>query len=355
LVNVENEPITQPALNERMQRLLNALIERYIRDGQPVGSRTLARDAGLDLSPATVRNVMADLEEMGLLHSPHTSAGRVPTARGYRLFVDSLLYLERPHSPEVETLWQQLQHDQSTTGLLQSVSSMLSGLTRMAGVVMVPRRDYQTLRHVEFLPLSDNRVLAILVVNEQEVQNRIVHTQRAYRETELQQAANYLNAEFAGKNIYQVREDLLRDMQSARDSMNSMMQTAIDMAGQVFAGDDESEEDYVLAGQTNLMGFAELANVDKLRQLFEAFNHKRDILHIFDQCLHAQGVQIYIGEEAGFDVLEACSVVTAPYSAEGKTLGALGVIGPTRMAYDRVIAIVDITAKLLSAALNSRQ
>ena len=218
---------------------------------------------------------------------------------------------------------------------------------------MVPRRDTSTLRHVEFLPLSDKRVLAILVVNEHEVQNRIIDTQRSYNATELQNAANYLNQEFAGKQIQQVRDDLLRDMRQAHESVNHAMRTAIEMADKAFEIDSHDQEDYFLAGQTNLMSFAELSDIEKLRQLFDAFNRKRDILLLLDQCLGAQGVQIFIGEEAGFEVLGDCSIVTASYS-EGEVLGVLGVIGPTRMPYERVIPIVDITAKLLASALNSR-
>jgi len=354
LVTIAKNPPAHSELNDRTQHLLKVLVERYIRDGQPVGSRILAREAGLDLSPATIRNVMADLEEFGYLSSPHTSAGRVPTVRGYRFFVDSLMHVKPLYSEEVEQLWRHLDPNQNTADLLRSVSSLLSGITRMAGLVMMPRRDYFTLRQVEFLPLSDNRVLAILVVNGQEVQNRIIHTQRNYTAVELQQAANYLNAEFAGKDIHKVREDLLQDLHLTRETMNNMMQAVIEIAEKAFKTDGIEEEDYVLAGQTNLMGFAELSDVEKLRELFDAFNHKQDILHLLDQCLTAQGVQIFIGEEAGSDVLGICSIVTAPYSVEGKIMGVLGVIGPTRMAYERVIPIVDVTAKLLASALNSR-
>lgn len=343
-----------PALSERTQHLLKALVERYIRDGQPVGSRTLARDTGLDLSPATVRNVMADLEELGYLHAPHTSAGRVPTARGYRFFIDALLHLKPLENEEIEILRRRIdQPVQSSAELARSVSDLLSGLTRLAGVVMLPRRKVATLRHVEFLPLSDHRVLAILVLNTQEVQNRIIQTGRPYSAVELQQAANYLNAQFAGQEIEQVREALLRDLRETRDSMDRLTQTVVEIAEQTFETESDGE-DYVVAGQTHLMQCADLSDLDKLRQLFEAFNHKRDLLHLFDQCLHAEGVQIFIGEESGFGVLEGCSVVTAPYSVEGRVLGVLGVIGPTRMAYDRIIPVVDITARLLAAALNSQ-
>ena len=237
--------------------------------------------------------------------------------------------------------------------LIESASNMLSGISRMAGVVTMPRREHFALRQVEFLPLSDNRVLAILVMNEREVQNRVIHVGRSYSATELQQAANYLNAEFVGKDIATVRRALLQEMQDTRERMNSMMQAAIEMAEQVFPLETDND-DYVLVGQNNLMDFAELSNVDKLRLLFQAFNQKRDLLTLFDQCVRAEGVQIFIGEESGYKVLDECSVVTAPYSVNGKILGVLGVIGPTRMAYERVIPIVDMTAKLLGAALNQR-
>ncbi|MCB1921276.1 MAG: heat-inducible transcriptional repressor HrcA [Candidatus Competibacteraceae bacterium] len=351
--STESAPATnQLALNERTQHLLRALVERYIRDGQPVGSRTLARDAGLDLSPATVRNVMADLEDLGYLRAPHTSAGRVPTARGYRFFIDALLRLRPLDHQEVEILRRHIgQPVQSSADLARSVSNLLSGVTRLAGIVMLPRRNVVTLRHVEFLPLSETRVLAILVLNTQEVQNRIIQTRRPYSAGELQQAANYLNAQFAGQEIQQVRGALLGELREARDSLDRLMQTVMEMAEQTFETAPDGE-DYVVAGQTHLMQYTDLSDLDKLRQLFEAFNHKRDLLHLFDQCLHAEGVQIFVGEESGFEVLEGCSVVTAPYSVEGQVLGVLGVIGPTRMAYDRVIPVVDVTARLLAAALN---
>jgi heat-inducible transcriptional repressor len=350
----ESTPGSHPALNERTQHLLKALVERYIRDGQPVGSRTLARDAGLDLSPATVRNVMADLEELGYLHSPHTSAGRVPTASGYRLFIDALLHLRPLDDREVEIFRRRIdQPVQNSAELARTVSDLLSGVTQLAGIVMLPRRKVVTLRHVEFLVLSENRVLVILVLNTQEVQNRIIQTRRPYSPVELQQAAQYLNEQFTGKGIQQVREALLRELRETRDSLDRLMQAVVEMAEQTFETEPVGE-DYVVAGQTHLMQCADLSDLDKLRQLFEAFNHKRDLLHLFDQCLHAEGVQIFIGEESGFGVLEGCSVVTAPYTVEGQVLGVLGVIGPTRMAYDRVIPVVDVTARLLAAALNGQ-
>lgn len=356
MIDTDKNKVIEASIDERARHLLKVLIERYIREGQPVGSQTLAHDSGLDLSPATVRNVMADLENLGFLQSPHTSAGRVPTARGYRFFVDSLMQIKPLPNQEVQELRRQLEIDPcvNTTGLVQSVSSLLSAITRMAGVVMVPRPNNLALRQVEFLPLSDNRVLAILVVNEREVQNRIIHTHRPYTVTELQQAANFLNAQFVGKDIRQVRKDLVDEIHTTRKAMNQMMETVVEMAEKAFETDNVDDEDYVLVGQTNLMSFAELSNLEKLRLLFEAFTQKHDILHLLDQCLDAQGLQIFIGEESGFNALDECSVVTAPYSVDGKILGVLGVIGPTRMAYQRVIPIVDVTAKLLASALNSR-
>lgn len=348
----------QEVLNERARLLLSALIQRYIDDGRPIGSRTLAREAGLELSPATIRNIMADLEELGLVVSPHTSAGRVPTVKGYRLFVDSLL-IARPSlnsnlaNLELGNLMQRLRAEEGGQPLVNAVSDMLSGMTNMAGVVTLPRHEVHAWRHIEFLPLSDNRVLSIMVLNDKEVQNRVLHTARPYHPAELQQAANYLNQAFAGKSLGQVRTTLLREMREAKERMDKMMLDALEMAGQVC--DSNKDEDFVLAGQTNLMKFAELSNVEKLRELFDAFGQKRDILHLLEQCEQARGVQIFIGEESGYKPLDECSMVASPYSVDGEVVGVLGVIGPTRMAYDRVIPIVDLTARLLGSALNPRQ
>jgi len=351
-MNNRSHAPSAPALSERAQELLKALIERYIRDRQPVGSRTLSRERGLELSPASIRNVMADLEEMGLVTSPHTSAGRVPTAQGYRLFVDSLLTV-RPLKPtELRALETPFRSSSDPEKVLNTASSLLSEITSMAGVVMIPRREQHALRQVEFLPLSSNRVLVILVVNEREVQNRIIHTSREYSPAELQQAANYLNQHFCGRDMRQVREALLRELKETRERMNQMMVAAVEMATQAFAEEPDSDGDYLLAGQTNLMGYAEMADVERLRGLFEAFNRKRDILHLLDQSMSASGIQIFIGEESGYEPLDTCSVVTSPYERDGEVVGVLGVIGPTRMAYDRVIPVVDVTARLLSAALN---
>ncbi|MGB5539081.1 MAG: heat-inducible transcriptional repressor HrcA [Gammaproteobacteria bacterium] len=351
LINGMSDSPTE--LSERAQQMLRALIKHYVRDGQPVGSRTLARDAGLKLSPATIRNVMSDLEELGFVTSPHTSAGRVPTVQGYRFFVDTLLSVQPLEARALDRMRAELNLEQTPKGLVESASSLLSGITRLAGVVTLPKHDHPLFKRVEFLPLSDRRVLAILVTGEDEVQNRVLRTERECSASELQQASNYLNKLFAGKDLAEVRATLLHEMQETRSSMDEMMRTAMQMADQVL--ERNRDEDVIMAGQTNLMEFQELCDIDKLRRLFEAFNRKRDILHLLDQCVHGEGIQIFIGEESGYRMLDECSMVTAPYSVNGRVLGVLGVIGPTRMAYDRVIPIVDATARLLGAALNTKE
>ena len=345
----------EPELSDRARHLLKVLVERYLREGQPVGSRTLSKDSGLDLSPATIRNVMADLEEMGLVVAPHTSAGRVPTPKGIRLFVDALIKVQPMTDAEIRRLQAEMDAIRSGDGdIVGSASNLLSALTRMAGVVTVPRRSQAALRQVEFLPLSDRRILAILVIDEKEVQNRILHMDRDYTTDELRLAANYLNEQFAGQTLSSLREKLLAELADTRETMNSMMQEAISLARQAFETVDEPGQGFVLAGETNLMQFAELSNVERLRGLFEAFARQRDILHLLDKCLAAESLQIFIGEESGYRILESVSVVASPYSVEGEVVGVLGVIGPTRMAYDRIIPIVDITARLLGSALHSR-
>lgn len=341
-------------LNERAQHLLKALIDRYIKDGQPVGSRVLARDSGLDLSSASVRNVMADLEDHGFVTSPHTSAGRIPTIKGYRFFVDMLLTVKPLKNRELEQLRRQIEQPLGDPKLLlHTASSALSSLTQMAGVVSVPRRDHAEIRHIEFLPLSEQRVLVVMVFADAEVQNRIMPVDRAYTPSELQEASNILNARLGSRDLPSIRADLLADMESTRRYMNQMMEQAVRFAEEATRRPARADEDMVVAGQTNLMAFAELSDVAKLRSLFEAFNQKRELLHLLDRCASAEGVHIFIGEEAGYKVLDECSVVTAPYAVGDQLVGVLGVIGPTRMAYERVIPIVNITARLLSAALNS--
>jgi len=344
------------SLNERAQLLLKALIENYIRDGQPVGSRTLSRDSGLSLSSATIRNVMSDLEALGFVASPHTSAGRIPTDKGYRFFVDTLLKLKPLDHEEVEEIERRLVSDApSGRSLVQSVSQMLSSVTQMAGLVTLPHPNYVALTHIEFIGLSENRALAIMVMNNREVQNRVVQLDRFYPPEELRRAANYLNEAFAGRSLPDVRAMLVAQLQDARQHMNQLMLDAIQVAQKVFDKDSNERVEYVIAGETNLMGFAELSNIDRLRRLFEAFNEKHDMLRLLDNCLNADGIQIFIGQESGYHMLDDISVVTAPYMQGNQVVGVLGIIGPTRMAYERVIPIVDVTAKLLGSALNARK
>jgi len=343
---------TAPEISARAQHMLKTLIDRYVIDGQPVGSRALARDAGLDLGPATIRNVMSDLEELGFVCSPHTSAGRVPTVQGYRFFVDTLITVKALDQKSVTRMQSELGADQEPKDLIETASSLLSGITRLAGVVTLPRHEQAIFKRVEFLPLSENRVLTILVTGNGEVQNRIIHVERSFSPAELIESSNYLNELFIGKDLDAVRNALLKEMQDDRSSMNSMMMTAMKMADQVLESNEN--EDYVIAGQTNLMEFQELCDIENLRNLFDAFSQKRDILHLLDQCIRGDGIQIFIGEESGYRMLDECSMVTAPYSVDGEVLGVLGVIGPTRMAYERVIPIVDATARILGAALNQK-
>ncbi|MFO8140795.1 MAG: heat-inducible transcriptional repressor HrcA, partial [Marinobacter sp.] len=296
-------------------------------------------------------NVMSDLEERGFLHSPHRSAGRVPTAQGYRLFVDRLLQIESIDQAAIATLREQLNPDKSASELVQSASSLLSIITAQAGLVTVPRPDTHHLRQVEFLPLSGNRVLVILVVNEREVQNRIIHTQRPFTEAELREAAALVNLRFAGQPLASVQGQILREMKEARSHIDSYMQASLDLASKAL-DQEESEEDYLVAGESRLLGNISPEDLGRLRELFDAFERKKDLLHLLERCSRASGVQIFIGDEAGYEVFGDYSVITAPYTNGARILGVLGVIGPTRMAYERVIPVVDITARMLSSALS---
>jgi len=347
----------EEALSEREQILLKVLVGSYIRDGQPVGSRALSRESGLALSSATIRNIVADLEQLGFVSSPHTSAGRVPTDKGYRFFVDSLLKARSPmeDDPAFAELRRQLDAARDEPkALVAAASQLLSNVTRLAGVVTLPRTQQASITQIEFVGLSDNRALVVLVFNDREVQNRIIQLERYHSADELRRAANLLTERCRGKTLAQVRADILREMHEARETMNALMKDAITVAERVFKSDESSRMEYVIAGETNLMGAGELSSVDKLRRLFEAFNEKRDILNLLDLSLRADGVQIFIGQESGYRILDDCSVVTAPYSADNEVVGVIGVIGPTRMAYERVIPIVDVTAKILGAALARR-
>lgn len=338
-------------LNERAALLLKKLVYSYIADGQPVGSKKLADDADLNISSATIRNVMSVLEKKGLIVSPHTSAGRIPTEQGYRLFVDSMLEVEPLSKSLLTRLKQELDPDQNTDSLISQASQLVSELTHMAGIITVPKASHATLRHIEFLPLSDQRILAIMVINEREVQNRVLHMQRSYSTTELLEASNFLNQNFCGKDIYEVRETLLRSMRQTREHIDAIMQTAIEVADATFSESRKSRDEYLVQGEANLVRYGENFDRGVLTQLLEVFDHKREMLGLLDRCIQADGVKVFIGNEAGFKGLGDCSVITAPYSAKGEPLGVLGVIGPARINYNKVIPVVDVTAKLLGAAL----
>ena len=346
----------RPQVGRREQEILTAIIETYISTGEPVGSRTLSRANREGLSAATIRNVMADLEELGFVASPHTSAGRVPTDKGYRFFVDTLLQVRPLDEAATAQMRRQVEASRdSSTDLVTVVSQLLSSATQLAGIVTVPRARDPAITQVEFVALSENRVLVVLVFNDREVQNRIIQLERHYSAEELRRASSYLNEQFRGRTLREARQEILRQLSEAHAHMNQIMVEAISVAQQVFEGGDEGRLEYVIKGETNLMGVAELTSVEKLRRLFEAFNEKRDFLHLLDQSLKAEGVQIFIGHESGYRILDDVSLVTAPYADGDSVVGVLGVIGPTRMAYERVIPIVDMTAKLLTAALNSRR
>jgi heat-inducible transcriptional repressor len=343
-------PVESPALNERALILLKTLVERYIAEGQPVGSRALSRYSGLDLSPASIRNVMADLEEMGFIASPHTSAGRVPTVRGYRFFVDTLLTIKPLDTVEISQLEGQL-HAQSTQKLVISASQLLSDLTHFAGVVMTPRRS-AGFRHIEFLRLSDTRILLILVTPEGDVQNRVLVTEKRYSPAELVEAANILNQHYAGLTFEEIRLRIREELRQLTADMNQLMTAALDAGSQAAS---ESAEEVVISGESNLLDSQDLAsNMANLRKLFELFDRRTGLLQLLEMSHRAQGVQIFIGGESGVAPLDECSVITAPYEVDGQVVGTVGVIGPTRMAYERVIPIVDITAKLLSSMLAQR-
>ena len=340
-------PADHPTLNDRAQILLRTLVERYIVEGQPMGSRALSRYSGLDLSPASIRNVMADLEEMGFIASPHTSAGRVPTPRGYRFFVDTLLRIKPLEHGEIHQLEEQL-HLQNTQKLVVSASQVLSDLTHFAGVVMTPRRSVG-FRHIEFLKLSEKRILLILVTPEGDVQNRILLGEKSYSPSELTEAANILNQNYAGLTFDEIRLRIRDELKQLTADMTQLMTAALDAGN---AAVSESAEEVVISGEGNLLDSLDLSsNMSNLRKLFELFERKTGLLQLLDVSSRAAGVQIFIGGESGVATLDECSVITAPYTVEGEVVGTVGVIGPTRMAYERVIPIVEITAKLLSSAL----
>jgi heat-inducible transcriptional repressor len=339
-------------LDERAQVLLKYLIQSYTSDGQPVGSKNLAKNCGLDVSSATIRNIMHRLEDMGLVNSPHVSAGRVPTQAGYRFFIDSLLEVSNIDSEAQQVLSSAFSQDKTSTALIQTASSMLSQMTQLTGLISVSKQPEIKVRHIEFMKLSDRRVLVILVVNADQVHNKVIHTDREYTDLELTEIGKLLGRYLVGSDFKQARRKLLNEIVDHRDKVNSILESVLDVMGSVCG---ESDHDSLLtSGESNLLQFAELSDINRLRELFEVFNQKRDLLHILEGCSEAEGVEIFIGSESGYSVLSDLSVIGAPYRIDNQVVGVLGVIGPTRIAYDKVIPAVDLTARLLTSALNSQ-
>ena len=342
-------------LDDRARSLLKTLVERYIADGTPVGSRTLSRASGLDLSPATIRNVMSDLEELGLIASPHTSAGRVPTARGYRMFVDTML-TSRPLDPErvsreLMGVADQPLHPDQPQRVIAQAAQMLSSLSSFVGVVSVPRRA-SMLRHIEFLRLGERRVLVIMVSPEGDVQNRLIFTQRDHSQGELAEAHNFLNAHYAGLSLEELRERLRQEVNSLRGEIAELMQAAVAPGP---PGTDGESEQVVVSGERNLLGVQDFGHdMGSLRRLFDVFEKKTALMRLLEVSSHAEGVRIFIGGESKVVPFDELSVVTSPYEVDGHIVGTLGVIGPTRMPYERMIQLVDITARLLGNALSQK-
>ena len=342
------------ALNPRSEYLLKTLIDRYIAEGTPVGSRTLAKHAEINVSPATIRNIMADLEELGLIKSPHTSAGRVPTQAGYRLFVDSLVKVRPMETSAEEALRVELERDSDPGELAARASGMISRITHLAGVVMVPRLEEENrFRQIEFLSLSEKRVLVILVTGSGQVLNSVIEVDHVYSPSELVQSSNYFNETYGGSTLQEVKNALLREIQADSETMQKGIKLAAKVAEQMFS--DDREKGVVVSGEANLMDVPEMEDVRKLRKIFDIFSTKQDLLDLLDRSMKAGGVNIFIGNESGYEGLDDCSVVTAPYSVDDQVVGTIGVVGPTRMAYDRVIPVVDITARLISKVLATKE
>lgn len=339
-------------MDKRAQILLKTLVEHYISDGQPIGSRTLLQHSGLDVSPATIRNVMSDLEHLGFIASPHTSAGRIPTQKGYRLFVDTLLTVQPLQNQQIQQLKSGLSSP-NQSDLIASAADMLSQLTQFAGLVMIPKRKTLSFKHLEFLPLTEKRILVIIVTSDGNVQNRIILAEKPYSASELTQASNYFNANFSGQTFEEVQQKLHLELKQMQNDMKKLINDALET--NIHAGAGNAKNDgVVIAGERNLLNIDELStNVNSLRKLFEVFERRTSLMQLLDNSQAATGIQIFIGGESGYLPLDECSMVTAPYEADGQVVGTLGVIGPTRMAYERVIPIVDVTAKLLSSALSN--
>ncbi len=336
--------------SHRARRILSAIIDKYIEEGIPIGSKSLSLADNIGLSPASIRNVMSDLEELGFIASPYTSSGRVPTSKGYRFFIDSLLKLQPVEATELERIKKRVNlHESNSRELAISVSNTLSAITKLAGIVTIPKQQVTRLKEIDFIKLSEKRILAIIVMNETEVENRILQMKRDYSKDELKQASNYLNTHYEGRSLSYIKKHLINELMQTKESVNSLMSDLINMADQVL--DFTESDEYIVAGQRRLMDFHELSDIKKLRQLFDAFKEKQQLLELLDKSMSTDGIQIFIGEESGYQMFDNCTLITSPYTTEDGAIGVLGVIGPTRIAYQKVIPIVEIIAKLLGKSL----
>jgi|TARA_B100000768_G_scaffold107620_1_gene99884 heat-inducible transcriptional repressor len=342
-------------LNTRQELLLKALVESFISDGQPVGSTKLSKASDIDISSATIRNVFVDLEDLGYIYSPHKSAGRVPTELGYRMFVDKMIKVQPVNSQLIKKLKLNLTQGIERKNIVKNTNEILSNITGLTGIISLPTHQNTELKQIDFLKLSDNKILAILINKNNNVENKVINLEKSYSSSELQEASNYLNTIISGQSIHHIRKILLNELDDMRKDMNSIMSSAITFGKKLFLDTNEEQEndDLFVSGQTRLMNCKELYDIEKLKTLFEAFSEKNNILHLLDKSISSDGVKIFIGAESGYNVLDDCSVISAPYEFDDDVVGVLGVIGPKRMAYDRVIPIVDITAKLLTEALKS--
>jgi heat-inducible transcriptional repressor len=341
------------SLNNRQELLLKALVESFISDGQPVGSSKLSKTSDLGVSSATIRNVFVDLEDLGYIYSPHKSAGRVPTELAYRMFVDKMIKVQPVNNDLIKKLKPNLSQNIERKNIVKNTNDILSNITGLTGLISLPTQKNMQLKQIDFLNLSDNKILAILINKSNDVENKIINLEKNYSASELQEAANYLNKIISGQSVHRIRKILLNELDDMRKDMNSIMSSAITFGKKLFLDSDDTnkDDDLLVSGQTRLMNCKELSDIEKLKTLFEAFNEKNNILHLLDKSIASEGVKIFIGAESGYNVLDDCSVVSAPYKFDNDVVGVLGVIGPKRMAYDRVIPIVDITAKLLTDAL----
>ena len=336
--------------SDRAKQLLSAIIDNYIEEGTPIGSKKLSTYNRFNLSPATIRNVMSDLEGLGFISSPHTSAGRIPTSKGYRFFIDRLLELQPVDSNEIASIKETISQTKSSNkDLATNVSTILSAITQLAGIVTVPKKHKSTLKEIDFIPLSEQRVLAIVVINDSEVENKILQMKRNYSRDELQISANYLNQNYVGRSFEYIKNDLLTKLKETSALANSLMSNIINIADELLT--NQNKDEYVVTGKNQLLDFEELSDINQLKDLFDAFNEQQQLLQLLDKSMSTSNIQIFIGQESGYRIFDNCTLITAPYTNEVGSVGVLGVIGPTRIAYQRVIPIVDVTAKLLSQSL----